>query len=76
VVGDSGGARESLLDGTTGLLVDGRSVDAVADAVASLLGDPALAEAMGRAGRARVERHFTWDRAAGQLAAWLREAVG
>jgi phosphatidylinositol alpha-1,6-mannosyltransferase len=75
VVGDSGGARESLLDGTTGLLVDGRSVDAVADAVASLLGDPALAEAMGRAGRARVERHFTWDRAAGQLAAWLREAV-
>jgi phosphatidylinositol alpha-1,6-mannosyltransferase len=75
VVGDSGGARESLVDGVTGLLVDGRAVGAVADAVASLLEDPARAAAMGAAGRARVERHFTWDRAAGQLVGWLREAA-
>ncbi len=75
VVGDSGGAREALVDGATGLLVDGSDVGAVADAVAGLLEDPARARAMGAAGRARVERHFTWDRAAGQLAGWLREAV-
>jgi phosphatidylinositol alpha-1,6-mannosyltransferase len=76
VVGDSGGARETLVDGVTGLLVDGRDVAAVADAVATLLGDPARAEAMGAAGRARVEHHFTWQRAAAQLAGWLREAAG
>jgi phosphatidylinositol alpha-1,6-mannosyltransferase len=76
VVGDSGGARESLVDGATGLLVDGRDVGAVAEAVGSLLEDPARAEAMGAAGRARVERHFTWSRAAGQLSGWLREAAG
>jgi phosphatidylinositol alpha-1,6-mannosyltransferase len=76
VVGDSGGARETLVDGVTGLLVDGRDVAAVADAVATLLGDPARAEAMGAAGRARVEQHFTWQRAAAQLAGWLREAAG
>ena len=75
VVGDSGGARESLVDGETGLLVDGADVGAVADAVASLLEDPARAEAMGRAGRERVERAFTWDRAAEQLAGWLRGAA-
>lgn len=75
VVGDSGGAREALLDGVTGVLVDGEDVAAVADAVASLLEDPGRAEAMGAAGRARVERHFTWPRAAEQLAGWLREAV-
>jgi phosphatidylinositol alpha-1,6-mannosyltransferase len=75
VVGDSGGARESLVDGATGLLVDGANVGAVGEAVAALLGDPDLARAMGAAGRARVERHFTWPRAAGQLAGWLREAV-
>ncbi|MGH2636330.1 MAG: glycosyltransferase family 4 protein [Actinomycetota bacterium] len=75
VVGDSGGARESLVDGATGLLVDGADVAAVGDAVASLLEDPGRAEAMGTAGRVRVERHFTWPRAAGQLAGWLREAV-
>jgi phosphatidylinositol alpha-1,6-mannosyltransferase len=75
VVGDSGGAREALVDGATGLLVDGRDVGAVAEAVGGLLSDPAGAQAMGAAGRARVERHFTWPRAAAQLAGWLREAA-
>jgi len=75
VVGDSGGARESLVDGATGILVDGANVAEVADVVATLLSDPALAEAMGRAGRTRVEAHFTWPRAAQQLAGWFREAV-
>jgi phosphatidylinositol alpha-1,6-mannosyltransferase len=75
VAGDSGGAREALVDGETGLLVDGTDVGAVADAVASLLADPERARAMGVAGRARVERSFTWSRAAAQLAAWLHGAV-
>lgn len=75
VVGDSGGARESLVDGTTGILVDGVNVAEVADVIATLLSDPPLAEAMGRAGRARVEGYFTWSRAADQLGAWLRNAV-
>jgi phosphatidylinositol alpha-1,6-mannosyltransferase len=74
VVGDSGGAREALIDGVTGRLVDGSDVAGVADAVAGLLEDPPLAAAMGRAGRERVERSFTWPRAAAQLAGWLRAA--
>jgi phosphatidyl-myo-inositol dimannoside synthase len=76
IAGDSGGAREALVDGVTGLLVDGANVDAVADAVASLLEDPDRARTMGAAGRVRVERHYTWPRATEQLAGWLREAVG
>ena len=75
IVGDSGGARESLVDGETGLLVDGAEVAEVADAVADLLEDPPRAEAMGRAGRERVEAFYTWPRAAGELGAWLRGAV-
>ncbi|HJY31387.1 MAG TPA: glycosyltransferase family 4 protein, partial [Actinomycetota bacterium] len=75
VVGDSGGARESLAPGHTGLLVKGSDVDEVAGAVGSLLADPERADAMGRAGRERVERAFGWSRAAEQLAGWLREAV-
>lgn len=74
VVGDSGGAREALVPGETGRLVDGSDVDEVAEAVGGLLADPVRAEAMGRAGRARVERAFTWPRAAEQLAGWLRDA--
>ena len=75
VVGDSGGARESVVDGGTGVLVEGANVGEVADAVSSLLEDPVRAAAMGRAGRERVERSFTWPLAADQLAGWLREAA-
>jgi phosphatidyl-myo-inositol dimannoside synthase len=75
VVGDSGGARESLAPGETGLLVNGSDVAEVAGAVGSLLADPGRADAMGRAGRERVVRAFGWSRAADQLAGWLREAV-
>jgi phosphatidylinositol alpha-1,6-mannosyltransferase len=75
VVGDSGGARESLIDGETGVLVDGTDVHGVADAVADLLADPARARVMGLAGRARVERDHSWPRIADRLAGWLREAV-
>jgi len=75
VVGDSGGAPESVVDGETGILVEGRNVEQVADAVSGLLEDPALAEHMGKAGRERVEGFYTWPRAAAQLAGWLREAT-
>ena len=75
VVGDSGGAREALVDGETGLLVDGTDVDRVAGAVGDLLADPSRAAAMGAAGRARVERDHAWPRIAERLAGWLREAV-
>jgi phosphatidylinositol alpha-1,6-mannosyltransferase len=76
VVGNSGGARETLVDGETGLLVDGRSVDEVAAAVATLLAEPALAKKMGDAGRARVLRSHTWPAIAETLAAWLVQATG
>jgi len=75
VVGDSGGARESLVDGETGILVDGKRTEAVADAVAGLLEDPARAAAMGAAGRERVLRDHTWPEIAGRLAEWLTEAA-
>jgi phosphatidyl-myo-inositol dimannoside synthase len=75
VVGDSGGAREALVDGETGLLVDGRDVEAVADAVGSLLADPARARTMGEAGRARVERAHAWPTIAARLAGWLADAA-
>jgi phosphatidyl-myo-inositol dimannoside synthase len=75
VVGDSGGAREAVADGETGLLVDGSDVDGVAAAVASLLADPERAGLMGQAGRERVERHFTWPRIAARLAGWLAAAA-
>lgn len=75
VVGDSGGARETVVHGETGLLVDGRDHGAVADAIAVLLEDPAYGRRLGKAGRARVEAQHTWSGAAEKLGGWLRDAV-
>ncbi|WP_163506767.1 glycosyltransferase family 4 protein [Fodinicola acaciae] len=67
VAGRSGGAPETVLDGETGYVVDGRSVREVADRLIALLTDPDLAHAMGAAGRAYVEKSWRWDTSAATL---------
>jgi len=76
VVGDSGGAREALVDGQTGILVDGADVQEVAGAVGALLAAPERARRMGAAGRERVLRDHTWPAIARTLVFWLQEAAG
>ena len=67
VAGRSGGSPDTVLDGRTGILVDGTAVAEVADAVAGLLADPDRAAAMGAAGREWVEREWRWDVLAARL---------
>jgi phosphatidyl-myo-inositol dimannoside synthase len=75
VAGRSGGAPEAVVDGETGVVVDGRDPSDIARAVAGLLEDPHRAKAMGVAARARVEERFTWDRTAERVARALRHAA-
>jgi phosphatidyl-myo-inositol dimannoside synthase len=67
VVGDSGGAPDAVLDGANGYVVPGRSVQAVADRVADLLVDPALAARFGERGRRWVADQWRWDDLARRL---------
>lgn len=61
VAGDSGGAPDAVLDGENGFVVDGRSVEAVADRCAQLLLDPELARRFGARGRDWVAQQWRWD---------------
>ena len=61
VAGRSGGAPEALVEGETGLVVDGRDVAAVADAVGTLLADAPRRSAMGESARRFVVEHYAWD---------------
>jgi phosphatidylinositol alpha-1,6-mannosyltransferase len=54
VVGKSGGAVDAVIDQVTGLLVDGKNINEITDAICRLLADPAKAQAMGQAGRGWV----------------------
>jgi len=67
VAGDSGGAPDAVREGETGFVVPGRDVAAVADRLATLLTDRALAARMGAAGRAWVESEWRWETQAARL---------
>jgi len=54
-----GGPREAVLDGETGYVVNPFDSEALADRLTRLLTDEDLRVRMARAGRARVEQHFT-----------------
>jgi phosphatidyl-myo-inositol dimannoside synthase len=72
IAGSSGGAPETVQHNKTGKVVDGRSVQQIADAVIELLADPDRAAAMGAAGRAWVTTQWRWDDLAGRLSNLIR----
>jgi phosphatidylinositol alpha-1,6-mannosyltransferase len=73
VAGRSGGEVDAVVDGQTGVLVDGQSVADVGDAITGLLGDPARLRALGDAARHRVETVHNWTSAAAAIDRILAE---
>jgi len=60
-----GGIPEVVMPGATGLLVPPADPRALAEALNVVLRNPSLASQLGRAGRRRVEQHFSWTSIAG-----------
>jgi phosphatidyl-myo-inositol dimannoside synthase len=71
VAGRSGGAPESVQEGRTGFVVDGRSTDQIAEAISRILKDPDLAARMGTAGRRWAVERWRWQIHTARLAAML-----
>ena len=61
VVADYPGATDIIQHGATGLIVKGRSPQALADAANHLLGDADLRITLGNAGRTWVQVHYDWS---------------
>jgi glycosyltransferase involved in cell wall biosynthesis len=80
---DRGSIPEIVGDGESGLLADPAAPERFAERLAALLADAGLRQGLGRAGRARVEARFRWDRCVAAtaavyeatLAAWRRPAA-
>ena len=75
VAGRSGGLRDAIADGASGLLVDPMDIGAVSDAVVALLLDPERRAAMGAFARARVVGNFSLEHMAGTARAVFGEAA-
>jgi phosphatidylinositol alpha-1,6-mannosyltransferase len=60
VAGNSGGAPDAVLDGVTGLVIDGRDPRAVGQSIETLLLSTDKAHQMGVAGRAWIIDQWQW----------------
>ena len=61
IAGKSGGAPDAVLDGKTGLLVNGRDHREVSAALIKLLSDQPLRQKMGADGRVWMEQLWSWE---------------
>lgn len=70
-----GALPEIVVDGETGLLVPPGDEDAMAEAIWTLLQNPAQRSALGNAGRERVQEYFTAHRMTGDIHKVLEEII-
>jgi glycosyltransferase involved in cell wall biosynthesis len=66
---------EVVEDGVTGLLTPARNSAALGEAIVTLLSDSELRGRMGRNGRLRAEKMFSWEKAARQTLRVYEEAL-
>ncbi len=70
-----GGIKFTVVEGETGFLVPPRDPVTLADRIERLMLDRALARRMGRAGRSRVERYFTWEKVSERTAELFESVI-
>lgn len=74
IAASTGGLRESVIDGETGVLLESDDPEAWAAAIERLLGDPELAARMGAAARKHATQH-SWAASTNRLLAVYRELL-
>jgi glycogen(starch) synthase len=75
VVSDTGGLREIVVDGVSGLRFPPGDAPALADAVVRVLEDGGLADRLRRDARSALASRRSWNRAAARTAEAYRRAI-
>lgn len=70
-----GGLRDTVVDRKTGLHVPPKDPEAIAAALAELLGAPALRSELGKAGEKRARSRYSWDRVAAESERAYQQAI-
>ena len=74
IAGITGGTGDAVLDGITGLRVDGSKVEEVAKGLYLILTDSDYARKLGKKGYRRAHSMFSWEESARKTAAVLNES--
>jgi glycosyltransferase involved in cell wall biosynthesis len=74
VIGSTCGAIPEVID-RAGLVVPEGDADALAGALRRLLADATLREELAKAGRLRVEQHYSWERVADKTYEFFRQVL-
>lgn len=61
IAGSSGGAPDAVIEGVTGVVVNGLDVKAISQSVIELLGNREACQKMGLAGRQWIEENWRWE---------------
>jgi phosphatidylinositol alpha-1,6-mannosyltransferase len=72
IAGNSGGVRDAVIDGVTGLMVDSDKVDAIGESILRLAKDPILREKLGTQGRDRAVKEFNWEKQALRICQFIK----
>lgn len=67
IAGNSGGVKDAVVDGVTGLMVDPEKVDDIKAAIVRLLKDPELRHKLGEQGQKRAIEDFDWETKIGDI---------
>jgi glycosyltransferase involved in cell wall biosynthesis len=69
------GIKDVILNGETGLLVEEKDIDGMAEAMNQILLDPLLAARLGKSGRERVEKDFSMAKSINELWAIIETTI-
>jgi glycosyltransferase involved in cell wall biosynthesis len=69
IASDYPGVRDIITDGETGLIVAGKSSEALAQGILTLLDNPEMQQQLSENGRASVQAHYDWQVISGKFIA-------
>jgi phosphatidylinositol alpha-1,6-mannosyltransferase len=75
IAGDAGGTRSAVVDGETGVVVDGDSVEDISRAIRRLVEDEEYRLRLAKVGCERAHRCYSWERVASDTLALHRRLV-
>ncbi len=73
IAGNSGGVKDAVVDGVSGLLVDPENTEEIAKAINKLKNDQALCDKLGEQGRDRAIRDFSWEKQIASLCNFIKK---